>query len=232
MHRHDHVQIVLPMQGRMEIEVGGRGERLDVTRAAFVAPAVDHVQSVQGPNRFLILDCDLDEIEALQAGAAERLQRQIFIPITPALRRLIEFVDLSSAQQHLSSAVVRHCAPLLLGALAAPTAPLSPPSRLGPLLARIEAAPGLPWTAARMAHAVGLSVSRLHALFRAELQQTPQEWLSALRLRLVREALAGSDTPVAELALRAGYSEQSALTRAMRRATGMTPAAYRKQQRQ
>ena len=31
---------------------------------------------------------------------------------------------------------------------------------------------------------------------------------------------------------RAGYSDQSALTRAMRRATGLTPAAYRRQQQE
>jgi len=224
VHRHAHVQIVLAIQGQMEIEVGGRGNCLDLTRAAFVAPDVDHAQSAQGPNRFLVLDCPLDEIGD---AAAERLQSQTFLPVSPALRRLIEFIDLSCAGVALSEPLARHCTPLLLAALTTAQSVIRP--RLGALLARIEAAPEQAWTAAHMAHVVNLSVSRLHALFRAELQQTPQQWLSALRLRRVREMLAGSDLPLAQLALCAGYADQSALTRAMRRATGMTPAAYRKQ---
>ena len=37
-----------------------------------------------------------------------------------------------------------------------------------------------------------------------------------------------TDRPIAELALAAGYADQNALTRAMRRATGSTPAAIRR----
>jgi len=227
MHRHAHVQIVLALQGQMEIEVGGRGNCLDITRAAFVAPDIDHVQSAQGQNRFLILDCSLDDIGET---TAERLQSQIFLPVSPALRRLIEFIDLSCSGAVLPEPLARHCAPLLLATLSGVQGAAK--LRLGALLARIEAAPEQAWTVACMARAVNLSVSRLHALFRAELQQTPQQWLSALRLRLVREVLADSNLPLAQLAARVGYADQSALTRAMRRATGMTPAAYRRRQRQ
>lgn len=227
LHSHDHVQIVLPMQGEMAIEVGGRGNTLDLTRAAFVAPDISHAQSAQGPNRFLILDCKLSDIGA---DAAERLRRQTFLPVPAAVRRLAEFIDLScsAAGLVLPESVVRHCTPLLLEAL---TAMPQRQSRLHGLLLRIDAAPGQAWTAARMARVANLSVSRLHALFKSELGRTPQEWLSDVRLRFVQDTLAGSDVPLAELALRAGYSDQSALTRAMRRTTGMTPAAYRREHR-
>lgn len=230
LHSHEHVQIVLPIQGEMDIEVDGRGERLDIARAAFVAPDVRHVQSADGPNRFLIVDCDLMDIGE---DATERLRLQRFLPIPTAVRRLLEFIDLSiGADRHageLSEPVARHCLPLLLDAL---TAAPQRASRLHPLLRKMEAAPGHAWTAAAMARMANLSVSRLHTLFKSELAQTPQEWLSDLRLRLVQEALVESDVPLAELALRVGYSDQSALTRAMRRTCGLTPAAYRKQHRQ
>ncbi|EJL92818.1 DNA-binding domain-containing protein, AraC-type [Herbaspirillum sp. CF444] len=230
LHRHEHVQIVLPMQGEMDIEVDGRGDKLDIARAAFVAPDTSHVQSASGENRFLILDCDPADIGE---DDAERLRLQTFLPIPAAVRRLLDFIDLSIGADRpagqLPEALARHCTPLLLDAL---TAMPQRASRLHALLRRMEAAPGRAWTAATMARMANLSVSRLHALFKAELQQTPQEWLSDLRLRLVQEALVESDVPLAELALRAGYSDQSALTRAMRRTTGLTPSAYRKQHRQ
>jgi AraC-like DNA-binding protein len=229
LHRHEHVQIVLPMQGEMEIEVDGRAGKLDIARAAFVAPDTSHVQSASGKNRFLILDCDLADIGE---DDAERLRLQTFLPIPAAVRRLLDFIDLSIGADRpvgqLPDTVARHCTPLLLDALAAMP---QRASRLQALLRRIEAAPGRLWTAAAMARVANLSVSRLHALFKAELHQTPQEWLSDLRLRLVQEALVESDVPLAELALRAGYSDQSSLTRAMRRTTGLTPAAYRNQHR-
>jgi AraC-like DNA-binding protein len=233
LHRHAHVQIVLPLQGQMEIEIGGRGDRLDLSTVAFVAPDIDHAQSAQGPNRFLILDCQRG---TLDEGVIEQLRRQIFVPVSQPLRRLLEFIDLRSRAAALPDLVVQHCAPLLLDALMDVSAGVSQqarrPRRLADLLARMQAAPEQPWTVSHMARAMPLSVSRLHALFRSELQQTPQEWLAAMRLRLVRQALASTDLPLAELALRHGYASQSTLTRVMRRATGMTPAAYRKQQRQ
>jgi AraC-like DNA-binding protein len=47
----------------------------------------------------------------------------------------------------------------------------------------------------------------------------------------VRRLLSSTDLSIAELAYRLGYADQSALTRAMRKAIGLTPAAYRRQAR-
>ena len=78
---------------------------------------------------------------------------------------------------------------------------------------------------------IGISPSRLHALSRSEWGLSPQAWLAERRIGHVRKWLAESDLPIADLALRAGYADQSALTRAMQRLTGLTPAAYRRQTR-
>jgi AraC-like DNA-binding protein len=99
-------------------------------------------------------------------------------------------------------------------------------------MAAIEAEPGLPWTTVTMAERAKLSVSRLHTLFRTELDTTPRAWLAEVRLRRVSEWLRQSDRSIAELAYRGGFADQSALTRAMRRKTGLTPAAYRRQNRE
>jgi transcriptional regulator GlxA family with amidase domain len=79
-----------------------------------------------------------------------------------------------------------------------------------------------------MAQAAGVGVSRLHALFRSELDTSPHAWLLALRLERACAWLAGSARPIADVALAAGFSDQSALTRAMRDSLGVTPAAYRR----
>ena len=80
-----------------------------------------------------------------------------------------------------------------------------------------------------MAKVACLSVSRLHRVFRQELDTTPQAWLNAMRLRFVCRQLVESSLPIAQLATLAGYADQSALTHAMRRAMDTTPLAYRQQ---
>jgi AraC-like DNA-binding protein len=82
-----------------------------------------------------------------------------------------------------------------------------------------------------MARSAGLSVSRLHALFRTELDTSPHAWLRDVRLARARAWLAETARPIADIALAAGFSDQSALTRALRDATGMTPGAYRRTSR-
>ena len=80
-----------------------------------------------------------------------------------------------------------------------------------------------------MAQFARMSVSRLHALFQEELGSSPRAWLLARRLQRACELLRHTSQPVAEIALVAGFNDQSALTRAMRNQLDTTPAAYRRQ---
>jgi AraC-like DNA-binding protein len=225
--RHDFAQLVLPLQGAVLLEIEGKQGRLDPLHAAFVEPGAWHSQCGDELNRSIILDIDLATIEQ---AASERLLDRPFTQVGPAARKLIEFMGIMAGQQAAQPALVNGWVPLLLDTLAL-DAP-RPASRLAALQAQIEAEPGLPWTTESMAKAAGVSVSRLHALFRAELDASPHGWLLELRLARVREWLARTDRPIADLALCAGFSDQSALTRAMRNATGTTPAAYRRQARE
>ncbi|MBB6251892.1 helix-turn-helix transcriptional regulator [Nitrospirillum iridis] len=228
VHSHGHAQIVLPVAGSLELEIEGRGARLDAGVAAFVAPGAAHCQWAAGANRSLIVDCAGDGAHAPDEGMLDRLGRQGFLRVTPAVRHLVDFITLAAVRD--LDAVARHWTPLLLDTLMA--APTRPTSRLHALLARLKAAPEHPWTVEAMARTAGFSASRLHALFREELDQTPQAYLANLRLTRVMDQLAGTTLSIAQIAYQGGYADQSALTRAMRRAVGLTPAAYRRQHRQ
>jgi AraC-like DNA-binding protein len=223
--RHDYAQLVLPVRGSVLLEVGGRQGRLDALTAGFVAPGAWHDQWGAKANSSIILD-----LASIEAKISERLHEQPFAAINPAARKLIEFMAIMTEQQSVASSVIQGWVPLLLDTLTL-DAP-RPGSRLAALRAKIEADPALPWTVESMARSVGLSASRLHALFRLEHDQSPHDWLLERRLALACEWLAHTDRPIAELALGAGFSEQSALTRAMRKAMDITPAAYRRKSRE
>jgi AraC-like DNA-binding protein len=219
--RHAYAQLVLPLGGAVLLDIEGRQDRLDPLRGACVAPGAWHAQCAHGPNESLILDVDA---AALSHPAWDRLLDRPFMPLGPGARKLVEFMGVMRAQT--ASALLQGWVPLLLDTLAL-DAP-RPASRLAALLARVEAEPGLAWTTDAMARSAGLSVSRLHALFRAELDTSPHAWLRDVRLARARAWLADTSRPIAEIALATGFSDQTALTRALRDATGMTPGAYRR----
>lgn len=225
---HAHAQFVIPISGGMELEIGGSAGRLDESRAAFIAPGLVHSQRVTRLNRFLILNCEVAE---LGASVAEQLAERRFLHVSPAARNLVDFAAAATNNGFSAPQFSRHWVPLLAESLLGFSF-ARPLSRLSGLVRQVEAALDGSWTVGEMARLAGVSASRLHALFLSEFRQTPQEWLTSLRIGKVLQWLESTDLPVAELALKAGYSDQAALTRAMRRVTGRTPAAYRRGQRE
>lgn len=225
VHAHGFAQLVLPLSGSLEIDIEGRSALLDRTRAAYVPEGVRHAQEGRLPNRFLVVDVP---VENLNAPTTECLASRRFLQITPATAHLIDYMAASLA----GDATARRATlwtPLLLDVLT-DTLP-QPGSRLAGLLAAADADESFGWKVADMAARAGMSASRLHALFREELGTTPHAWLAERRLEHVLRRLATTDMPIAEIAYRAGFSDQSALTRAVRKASGMTPTAYRRQTR-
>jgi AraC-like DNA-binding protein len=224
-HHHDHLQLVLPVRGQMEIDVDGRGGCIDQTVAALVAPGSVHSQLTQADSRFLVLDCAPATLETLHMA---RLARSIYVPITPATRRLIEFAELVGNQQLALGA--SQLAPLLLASLA--DAPASAASPLQRLIAAMRANPGAPWSNEHMAQVACMSLSQLHQRFRQTFGASPQAWLTDLRIRQAQRWLRSTPLAIAEIALRAGFADQASLTRAMQRISATPPAAYRKAQKQ
>jgi len=94
-------------------------------------------------------------------------------------------------------------------------------------LAAIDERYAEPLTVAELARLAGMSVSRFHERFRRETGHTPADRLATIRLDRAADLLRHTRTPIAEIALSVGFSDQSALTRSFRRRRGITPAAFR-----
>jgi AraC family transcriptional regulator len=79
-----------------------------------------------------------------------------------------------------------------------------------------------------IAGTVGVHPVHLARTFRRQFGCSVGEYLRRLRLQFVCRELTASDRPLAELALAAGFVDQSHLSRTVRRHTGMTPLAFRR----
>lgn len=100
--------------------------------------------------------------------------------------------------------------------------------RVAAAVARMEARLDAPEPAAETAAAVGLSTRRLEALFREALGTTPGAYALSLRLTAARRMVTEQGYPLAEIALRTGFSSPGTLSRAFRRAFGVSPRGLRR----
>lgn len=99
--------------------------------------------------------------------------------------------------------------------------------RVAAALARMEAQIDAPETAAETARAVGLSSRRLETLFHLALGTTPAAHALDLRLQAARRMLTDTSHPLADVALRTGFSSPSTLSRAFKSRFGHAPGQVR-----
>lgn len=84
---------------------------------------------------------------------------------------------------------------------------------------------------AELAEVAGLSVPQFNRRFRQQLRLSPMQYVESLRVQEAQRRLATSEEPLADIALAAGFCDQSHFTKRFRKAVGMTPLAYRKRYR-
>jgi len=90
----------------------------------------------------------------------------------------------------------------------------------------IDDSPALSWSLSHLARAVGLSRYQLIREFSRELGLTPHSYIVQRRLELAKR-LMRAGRALADVALTAGFSDQSHLTRTFARQYGVTPHQYR-----
>lgn len=77
-----------------------------------------------------------------------------------------------------------------------------------------------------LARLAGLSDYHLHRGFRASCGVAPHQWITRRRVARAKLLICAGE-PLAQVAAGCGFAGQSHLSRVFRRATGVTPAAYR-----
>lgn len=233
-HSHAYHQVVLPLEGRLEMETEVACDSVDETKAAVITAGREHAFRSVGDNRFLILD-----VPERACGAAEGLWDAAagapFLSLDERLRSLLLFARLSPAQAFGPAGFRASLGNLILQGLVQRAegtgngALGGGPDSLLRATAFIHRRFVEPITTREIAAAAGVGQATLHRLFTAWHGRSPARYLGGLRLARARALLSGSRRPIAEIALDCGFSEQSALTRALRREAGVTPAQYRRQ---
>ena len=92
---------------------------------------------------------------------------------------------------------------------------------------QVSSRPGI----AELARVAGMSIYQLDRRMQRVFGLTTGQWVLKTRISHASRMLIETDKPVADIALEAGYADQSAFTRQFRRSTGLSPTEYRRLRR-
>ncbi|WP_043487904.1 helix-turn-helix transcriptional regulator [Halomonas halodenitrificans] len=232
-HAHDYHQVVIGLHGRAEFEIEGLGGDISALSGCIVPANHVHYYAGTGDNRQLILDLPARSpaLTGPQRGLSRLFDAPRFFTLDDPLKRYMEFLLVELDHSVPDAQQGDRLAATLLGCLHARLASgtSAAPARLD--MARldrfIEAHLAGPLSVADLAQEACLSEAHFRHCFRHQTGLSPWQYVRRRRLEAARSLLDDSHLSLAEIAALAGFSSQSALSRACREAYGQSPSRLR-----
>ncbi len=231
-HSHRRYAIGIVEAGVEEVIYAGERYLFGPGDVAVFAPGVVHSVRVHGsrPVRLRVMFVEPSHLD--EAGATLDITRPVLADpeFATRFRHLHRDLDTSSGRpttellESLASFGQRHGGPRESPSGGNRTAAAPPSLERCLRLARRRIEEGV--RVDELARESGLSRFQLIRRFREVFQMTPQGYLTQLRVRRAKELLREGQ-PIVEVALAAGFADQSHLTRVFRRWVGVTPASFR-----
>ncbi len=201
---HDYHQLLVGLDGRVDVEVEGRGAAMAPGGVCLIpAAATHHYLGLDADNRCRVLD--------LPAGGAldPLFERIRFLRLAPEAARTLD--DRA-----------------LLARLGAAPAWQGPRLNMARLVRQVQADPAAPWTLARLAEVSRLSERQLRRSLTSLTGLSPWQWLTRQRLERAERLLTTGDASITEVALACGFADGAQFSRHFRRWRGQAPSACRR----
>jgi AraC-like DNA-binding protein len=235
-HRHDDVELVLPLGGSAVLEhAGGRHELDDRSCAVFWAGLPHRVADHDEGVAVAWLTVPLVDVLAWPLPAAftgGMLRGGLLTFDAPALLEasMDSWQRDIGASPTLTRAVRLETQAWLLRAAAAgnPSAPVRAQDAATAMASVVATRFREPLAVADVAAAVHLHPSTAAAVFRREMGVTIGDYLAQCRVAEAQRLLISTDATTSEVALRAGFGSTSRFYERFVRDAGMPPAAYRR----
>lgn len=185
--------------------------------------ALDHISEQSGARRLGEIACELG------VGHDDAIVRQIGASFLEGLRRPEEtnqlFIDhmMLALTAHVAQTYggLQHPAELARGGLAA--------WQLKRACEKLESDLGGKIPLEQIAAEFGLSVSHFSRAFRLSTGLPPHQWLLRQRVNTAKQLMGVRDLPLSEIAISAGFANQSHFTRVFSQMVGVSPAAWRRE---
>lgn len=218
-HKHDYHQIVLPLQGVIEMQVGEFDGKVSVGDAIVIHAGLNHSFSADEAARFLVVDLSQLPPNLCHAETKKFL-------LSPATLAYVQFAGLqlmSKTNAHLENAM---CG-MLLQLLEQQGQQLRIDPRIASVISEIQQDISQNWSVERLAKLSFLSPTQFKTVFKSNLGQTSQQFVLQLRMEKAKALLTHTDLPVQLIGEKVGFSNPSAFTRRFSQFFGLSPKSYR-----
>jgi AraC-like DNA-binding protein len=225
-HTHDYHQLVLPLEGCLEMVLESESGSVEADHAAVISANIPHHFRATGNNRFIVADVP-------RVLAPSLSQLPTFIRLDPALAHFLLFLraelgETGRNQQNVNSHKGRQLILLLVQLLT---------ERFGCSLhadRRLEAARQYlddhmdrSVTLAELATVASMSQRQLTELFRRYFDMSPRQYLLEQRMQQGWRLLHDSRLPIQQVSERCGYGSLSAFSARFSNHFGYSPRTLR-----
>lgn len=223
-HSHAFAQAVIPLQGQMDIEIGGRFKALKVGSVGLIAPETLHDSETTSGSRFLIIDVS-------DKAAVSRFFRNAHdsqLDLSPLALNYLNFVasltDTFKNDAAGASSILNTALELATGGV---TEPIAAGERLHNVKAQLTARTKI----SELARDEGYSVSSLQKKLKASFGKSPKQLQLEMRLDKALDLLRSSNQSITAISFQIGYENASSFTNIFKKHIGLTPSQYRAQYR-
>lgn len=220
-HSHDFSQLVVPLDGPIEIEVQGQARRLLPGFACVITPGERHDFAADPALSFLVQESH---------WLPEALGERPFIELDAPQRHYLAFLRQMVTEGRQVAGMDQVWLELLAeGRGMGPAIASRITPRITKVQRHIEAHLAEPLTNERLAAIACLGQSQFKHVFRQQLGMSVSHYVRARRMALARTLLAQTALPIGELACRVGYQDQGAFADRFLAETGLSPSTWRQQ---
>lgn len=243
-HLHTYPQLLLGCKGVTECEFDRSGLGIGPDDMAIVPSCEQHGYAGRNEDsELLVIDIKFDDpaLQLLDSRADKPLNKHVFagprfLSMPPSLRSLVSHAawQLNKTQPTAPShqMLAQQWALMLITqvyqSLDALPGELNHKEQVNPSLLNrlIDQQLASPLDNKHLAHRLNMSVSRLHKVFQAEFEVTPQRYVMQRRMQWARHWLSQTTKPIGVIAMDLGFADTASFSHAFHRYCGCPPSQY------
>ena len=229
-HAHELSHFCFVLSGRYNETIAGRRFERGPTTLVYYPPDVSHAEEHFNYGRHFLVEIDFSGLERVReygAGLSEPVLLRGESSLWLAARMYREFRD----RDGFSPMVLESISTELLIAASrqhSRKADRKPPPWLDHVKDYLRSTFSEPPALDELAKVVGVHPTHLARVFRKFERCTVGDYVREVRIEYARQRMLLSDDPLVEIALAAGFADQTHFTRTFKRLTGMTPTEFRR----
>lgn len=217
-HTHDFHQVVLPLEGRLSLEISHHIQRVGSTLAGFIHAGEKHAFESSGQNSFIVAD-----LPAAQFPHLFNCPR--FFTLDAPLKSYSHFLAQALPQTQHQTMLRQQAGQLLVELLSQHSSPID--ARLQQVKRHIDQHYGKPLLLNDLARIAHLSPRQLSTRFQQCFHCTPMDYLLEKRMQVARALLENTMQPIALIGEQVGYPNAASFSRCFKQFYGVPPKAIR-----